>query len=144
MSSFFSLDIKLENTNVHCKEIIDVMVQGGWNIVKKGEITYLPLNDHDMFNWTASPKALDDFMKLVDQKEMINELIGVELTWLDTNIGGHLLLYSGSDVSFLLNINTKYLQDEYKIPHFSWYAEKIIGVLIQKYCIQEYSFEFTY
>lgn len=144
MSISFSLNIKLENTTVQSKEIVDFMIQNGWSIIKEGKITYLPLNDDEMFDWTVSEKSLSDFMKLVDEKERINELIGVELNWSNTNIGGHLLLYSGSDFSFQLNINTKYLQTGYKIPDFDWYAKNIIGILIQQYRIQEYRFEFTY
>lgn len=142
MSISFSLNIKLEKS-VQCKEIIELLFQNGWNIVKNGEITYLPLNDDDMFNWTVSKNSLSNFMKLVDEKEKINELIGVEINWSNTNIGGHLLFYSGSDFSFQLNVNTKCLKTEYKIPDFNWYAEKIISVLIQQYYIREYSFELT-
>ena len=143
MSISFSLNIKLGNT-VRCKEIIDLLLQNGWDIVKNGIITYLPLNDNDMFNWTVSENSRSDFMKLVDEKEKINELIGVEINWSNTNIGGHLLLYSGSDFSFQLNVNTKYLNAEYKIPDLNWYAEKIMSIIIQQYHIQEYSFEHTY
>lgn len=143
MSISFSLNIKLENS-VLCKKIINLLLQNGWNIVKEGKITYLPLNDDDMFNWTVSENSLSDFMKLVDEKEKINEPIGVEINWSNTNIGGHLLLYNGSDFSFQLNVNTKYLKTEYKIPDFNWYAEKIMDVLLQQYHIREYSFELIY
>lgn len=145
MSVAFSLNIKLEaNCLIHCKEIIELLIKNEWNIRKGEEITYLPLNDDDMFEWTTSTISDSDFLKLVDEKERINELIGMEIFWTDTDIGGHLLLYSAIDFSFELNINTKFIQEEYKIPDFNWYAEKLVNILKQQYYIQEYSFEFAY
>lgn len=144
MSISFSLDIKLKTNTVRCRKIIELFIQSGWNIGMEGKITYLPLHDNDMFDWTMSEKSIPEFMRLVDEKEKVNELIGVELHWANTNIGGDLLLYSGNDFSFLLNINTKYMQTKYKIPDFGWYAERIIGILKQEYHILEYSFEFIY
>lgn len=145
MSAAFSLNIKLEaNCLIHCKEIIELLIKNEWNIRKGEEITYLPLNDDDMFEWTTSTISDSDFLKLVDEKERINELIGIEIFWTDTDIGGHLLLYSAIDFSFELNINIKFIQEEYKIPDFNWYAEKLVNILKQQYYIQEYSFEFAY
>jgi len=104
----------------------------------------LPLGDDDMFEWTSADISINNFIKLVDEKENLNELVAVELYWKDTDIGGHLLLYNSSDFSFELNINTRYITTEIKIPDFNWYVERIIPCLNQHYHIMQYKFEFIY
>lgn len=97
-----------------------------------------------MFEWTETKISINEFFKLIDEKENFKELIGVELAWSNTEIGGHILLYSGREFSFELNINTQYVQKELRIPDFNWYAERIFAILKSKYQIVEYSYEFTY
>ncbi|HBA04786.1 MAG TPA: hypothetical protein DCW51_13100, partial [Clostridium sp.] len=113
-------------------------------IVKDEKIILLPLHDGDMFEWTETKISINEFFKLIDEKENFKELIGVELAWSNTEIGGHILLYSGREFSFELNINTQYVQKELRIPDFNWYAERIFAILKSKYQIVEYSYEFTY
>lgn len=145
MSLSFSLDIQLETNNrIPCREIIEILLQNKWNILKNKRITYLPFNDDDMFDWTASNISVNEFLKLVDEKENARELIGVELYWENTDIGGHLLLSSGTDFSFEWNINTIYLDSELKIPDFNWYSENIIKSLKQCYHIIDYKFSIVY
>ncbi len=145
MSYSVSLNVKLDSNNMLCcKEIINLLLKTGWNIQKNSNITFLPLNDDDMFEWTTSETTLYDFIKLVDEKEYLDEIVGVELYWEDTDIGGHLLMFNNSDFSFDLNINTKYIGEKVKIPDFNWYAERIIPYLSQESHIIEYKFEFTF
>lgn len=145
MTNSLSLNIKLDsNTTIRTKDIIILLINGGWNIVREEKITLLPLHDDDMFEWTQLDISMDEFMMLIDQKEDLKELIGVELSWSDTKIGGQILLYSGADFSFELNINTQYIQSKLDIPDFNWYAEKIFSVLSKKYHIIGYNYSFTY
>lgn len=145
MSYSVSLNVKLDSNNMlSCKEIINLLLKTGWNIQKNSKITFLPLNDDDMFDWTTSETTLSDFIKLVDEKEYLKEIVGVELYWKDTDIGGHLLMFNNCDFSFELNINTKYIGEKVKIPDLNWYAERLIPYLSQEYHIIEYKFEVTY
>lgn len=145
MSSSVSLNVKLDSNNLlSSKEVITLLLKFGWNIQKDGKITFLPLKDDDMYNWTTSNISLGDFIKLVDEKEYAKEIVGVELYWENTDIGGHLLMFNKSDFSFALNINTKYIGEKDKIPDFNWYAERIITCLNLEYRMMEYEFEFIY
>ena len=145
MSYSVSLSMKLDSSNVLCcKDIINLLSKKGWKIQKNNKITFLPINDDDMFEWTTSEITLYDFIKLVDEKEHLEEIVGVELYWEDTYIGGHLLMFNNSDFLFDLNINTKYIGEKVKIPDYNWYSERIISNLSQEYPIIEYKFEFTY
>lgn len=145
MSYSVSLNVKLNSNAIHsCKEIIILLLRFGWNIEKNSKITFLPLNDDDMFDWTSSDITFDDFIKLVEEKENAKEIVGVELYWKSTDIGGHLLMYNNSDFSIEFNINTKYVEEMIKIPDFNWYAEKTIPCLNQGGSMMEYKFEFTY
>ncbi|GLC81341.1 hypothetical protein [Lacrimispora brassicae] len=145
MSHSVSLNVKLNSNAIRsCKEIIILLLRFGWNIEKNSKITFLPLNDDDMFDWTSSNITFDDFIKLVEKKENAKEIVGVELYWQSTDIGGHLLMYNNSDFSFEFNINTKYVEEMIKIPDFNWYAEKTIPCLNQGGRMMEYKFEFTY
>lgn len=60
------------------------------------------------------------------------EIIGLELTWLDTNIGGNFLFYPEGGLSFLLNI--KRIESLLTaLTDFNWYLEKIVPVLIRNH-----------
>lgn len=145
MSNSISLNIKLDSNNeVSCKNIVQLLIKEGWSIVKDDKIAFLPINDNDMFDWTSEKISMNDFVKLIDKKEELGELVAVELYWKDTDIGGHLLFYSSNDFSFGLNINTKYITTKTKVPDFNWYFERIIPCLEQHYHIMQYNFEFTY
>ncbi|WP_395546289.1 MULTISPECIES: hypothetical protein [unclassified Lacrimispora] len=145
MANALSLNLKLDSKEViHSKDIINLLINGGWSIVKDEKIILLPLHDDDLFEWTETKISINEFFKLIDEKENFKEIIGVELAWSNTEIGGHILLYSGREFSFEFNINTQYVQKELRIPDFNWYAERIFAILKSKYQIVEYSYEFTY
>ncbi|SHL34168.1 hypothetical protein SAMN02745136_04672 [Anaerocolumna jejuensis DSM 15929] len=145
MSSSVSLNVKLDSNKLfNCKEVINLLLKFGWNIHKDGKITFLPLKDDDMYDWTTSNITLGEFIKLVDEKDYAKEIVGVELYWENTDIGGHLLMFNKSDFSFALNIHTKYIGEKDKIPDFNWYVERIIPYLNLEYHVMEYEFEFIY
>lgn len=144
MADSISLDIKLAyNDNINYKEIIQLLLDGGWTIEEQGTIVFLPLNDDDMFDWTSSNISIEEFFSIIDKKEKAEEIIGVELYWENTHIGGHLLLHSHFEFSFLMNINTKYTKASESIPDYNWYAEKMIPCFNSRYHITEYSFDFV-
>lgn len=145
MSISFSLDVQLETNNcIHCRKIVEILLLNNWNVLKNGKIAYLPFNDDNMFDWKVSNISVNEFLNLTDKKENANELIGVEIYWENTDIGGHLLLSSGTEFSFEWGINTVYLESEIRIPDLNWYAEKIIKSLKQYYHILDYKFSIVY
>lgn len=76
MASSLSLNIKLDsNTIIRTKDVIILLINGGWNIVRDEKITLLPLHDGDMFEWTQVKISTDEFMMLIEQKEDLKELI---------------------------------------------------------------------
>lgn len=71
MSHSVSLNVKLNSNAMRsCKEIIILLLRYGWNIEKNSKITFLPLNDDDMFDWTSSNITFDNFIKLVEKRKM--------------------------------------------------------------------------
>ena len=151
MSVTLSLDIELHSNKYSDRsaksgrDIIDLLLQNGWNVVNnEKKVGYLPLGDNGMFNWTGSEMTVEELMLLADEKEKAGELIGVLIYWKDSDIGGHLLINSPDKFSFILVMDTQYIDIEMKIPDYNWYAEKIIPVFNKQYHILAYKFGFIY
>ncbi|WP_160117930.1 hypothetical protein, partial [Lacrimispora sphenoides] len=83
--------------------------------------------DDDDFDWQENQINKDAFAEIVEQKEQAGEIIGVGLTWGNTDIGVILLIYTNYQLSFSLTINRKKLQSN--ITDFNWYLEKILPCL---------------
>lgn len=130
MSIEASVNIKLSkrgNQSISSSQIVRSLINGGWNIKKDGKVLYLPLGDDDDFDWQEDVLSEADFLKLAQEKEQVNEIIGIGLFWNDTETGGTLLLYSDCSISFSATINRKVLMNN--ITDVNWYLEKIIPCL---------------
>lgn len=76
-------------------KVIEILVNNGWNIQRNGSAYYLPLGDNgDDANWTQETIDIEALMKMLEEKELRDELIGVTVTWQDTYIGGEVLLWT--------------------------------------------------
>lgn len=65
--------------------------------------------------------------ELIKSKMINNEVIGIGMTWENTEIGGDYLFLPEGNFSFMINRNRKILID--KITDVSWYLTRIIPVL---------------
>ncbi|MDO4230468.1 MAG: hypothetical protein Q4C98_11690 [Capnocytophaga sp.] len=67
-------------------------MSNGWSLLGCGGKSYLPIGDIDDFDWQYSKSITDDeIMDICTIKFKNKEIIGLGLTWLDTNIGGNFL-----------------------------------------------------
>ena len=131
-------------------KILKTLEVCNWNLVNQhGYVSYLPLGDDEMFDWTYDKIDVRSLMKILEEKELRDECIGVGVTWQDSDIGGTILLYSNkeraekrihSSMSFCLDGNRKILLDDghSKITDVNWYLTKILPIFNQNDTIVEY------
>lgn len=133
-------------------KIIAMLIDNGWNIQRHGSAYFLPLGDNgDDANWTLETIEAESLMKILEEKELRGELIGVLLTWQDTLIGGPLFLYSQEEalkhklhtpMSLGLSSDRKILVDYgFEMTDVNWYLEKLLPIFNQEDMRIEY---FTY
>ncbi len=128
MSITASIDIKLsckEQKIMTSQEILKRFINNGWAVKNNDKILYLPLGDDDMFEWLDDLVNESELFEIIAKKEQANEIIGVGLTWRDTNIGGTILIYPNFDLTINLTINRRKLFND--ITDVNWYLEKIIS-----------------
>ncbi|OOR89792.1 hypothetical protein B0181_06110 [Moraxella caviae] len=102
----------------------------GWMVLDGEYKCYLPLGDVDNFDWQRS-KIINDkeLIEICERKFYNKEIVGLVVTWKDTNIGGELLFFLDGRVSFLLTIN-RIENAATKLTDFQWYLEKIIPAFL--------------
>lgn len=149
MSLETSIDLRIvENTlkqsAITPTKILLTLMNNGWNLqIQDGNILYLPIGDNDRFSWTAHKMSVDDLMQIVEEKEKLNELIGIKIRWQDTDIDGALLLSTNeameknetfANMSLCLE-NRKILKTTYnhlEITDVNWYLERLMPIFTQK------------
>ena len=130
-----SIDFNLYSSSVEITPLllINILMSNGWSLLDCGGKSYLPIGDIDDFDWQYSKSITDDeIMDICTIKFKNNEIIGLGLTWLDTNIGGNFLFYPEGGLSFLLNIK-RIENSSTTLTDFNWYLEKIVPVLIRNH-----------
>lgn len=128
MSVSATLDIELFEGNIDSVEIIECLLRNGWRIEDNGNKVYLPINDDDMFNWQSEDIITDyEVIEILRKKNSINEVLGVSLSWLDTNIGGEFLVRQDLSISMSLSNNRQL--NSYGVTDFDWYLSKIVPIL---------------
>lgn len=116
----------------HSINIIENLLQIGWTINDGGHISYLPLGDDD-FNWQYAELSDWEAVKAVlFQKEQANELIGICLTFEDTNIGFSVLFMSDRLSIILSTIINRVTIAGSRTTDFSWYLNRLT-ILINNY-----------
>lgn len=134
MSISASIDIKLIKY-ISSIRIIQELSNFGWTLNHRGKMSYLPINDNGMFNWTDEDFCEESLIKILKQKEKLGELIGVGMVWQDINIGGEFLFYPSDkldgQISIILSMNRKILQinTHLKITDVNWYLIKLLPPL---------------
>ncbi len=145
MSNSVSLDISLTSkNNCFIEDIIRTLLNNDWYIVKNKQTTYLPIGDNDMYDWTSKEVTEQELFNIIKIKEDQNEIIGLELYYLNSEIGFHLLIFNTKELTLMIDINKKYINKEMGILDFNWYIEKIIPCLHEKFNVSEYKFDFIY
>lgn len=146
MSVEASIDIKLNSyLEYETINVIKALIDGGWGVKDKNDkVWYLPVGDKDDFEWEKNVLTEEEIRRIVQEKEKLNETIGIILYWKDTEVGISVLAYSANEFSVGLNINRKKLSqyDNRAITDVNWYIQNIIQVLKeQQYQIESFVFE---
>ncbi|MBS7532023.1 hypothetical protein IC619_016375 [Hazenella sp. IB182353] len=101
----------------------------GWSFDDHGQVSYLPIGDIDDYNWVSQTITLANLLKTVEKKEERNEVVGVNITWKDTQIGGDLLINPDGKISFSLTVNRKLFDEEFGLVDVNWYLMRLIPPL---------------
>ena len=134
MSVQASINIEFANLSQNRKNSIDIikmLLDSGWTFNDNGGISYLPVGDNGDFDWLLQTKiSQKELMQILAEKEKKKELIGIVLTWQDTNIGGSVLFYNSGEISFILNVDRKILHgfNNFKMTDSNWYLVRLIPI----------------
>ena len=116
-------------------KIIQLLVDYGWNLINKdGNVTYIPPHDDEDYNWTTSPMSEKMIMKIIEEKEKLNEIVGIILTWQNTEIVGKILLWpekqigkKKTDISMALCFEAdRKMIDNTNVTDVNWYLTKLL------------------
>ena len=112
-------------------KIINFMLASGWSINDHGQMTYLPLNDNDMYDWQREPINEKRLFEILSNKESLKEPLGVCITWQNSNIGGALLTLNENELLFSITINRKTIPlcDGKVITDVNWYLLNLNSIL---------------
>ena len=134
MSHAAGINITISSSTKSILELIEVLLNNGWSVKDHGHISYLPLGDEDAFNWQHI--AIEAWLKIVEifkQKEKNRELIGLVMTWKDTNIGGEFLFFpDGQLLAVSWGVNRKVLKHCADFTDHSWYLTRVLAPLLQE------------
>jgi hypothetical protein len=133
MSRSSSIDIKFHALNRSCYDILRIWIEAGWGLNDFGEITFLPVGDNGKFEWASLPYTEDNVtyvLETLQNKQRLDELLGINLQWKDTETGGTLLLYHDQSCSFIANINRRTILDTMQITDVNWYLHKLLTPLL--------------
>ncbi|PIH57646.1 hypothetical protein CS562_20890 [Paenibacillus sp. LK1] len=74
----------------------------GWSYNDHGHATFLPIGDDDDYGWQHVSISKEELLKILSTKEKQRELIGIGMTWKDTNIGGTFLIRENGTFEMIL------------------------------------------
>ncbi len=149
MSISSSIDIKLVdkyNSDNSYWTIIDTLQNNGWKLFNEKKVQYLPLGDNGDYDWKFEELTVDEFITIIEEKEKNSEVVGIELIWENTKIGGQLLIFNSNELSFNITVNKKFINDDNltRLIDINWYVEKLIPCLLEHYVIEQLSFQQNY
>ncbi|WP_054940140.1 hypothetical protein [Paenibacillus ihuae] len=134
MSISASIDIVLSECSrsvLSAPDLLVNFVSEGWDFVDgNGEVTMLPLGDNDDFNWTSISLDRVTFFNILQEKQNLKEIIGIELLRVDSDVGCELLIFNTNDIALNLSIARKKIdiKSSIDITDFSWYLKRILPV----------------
>lgn len=142
MSISASFDFALVSSQAKTISAVDTiqrMLQFGWVLNDGGVVSYLPLGDKDDYDWQRANITLEELLPILREKERQDEIIGVSMTWKDTDIGGVFLFRNDGEISISLSINRKVVDGNAggEVTDVSWYLTKLLPAFSQGDLITE-------
>lgn len=139
MSRSSSIDIRYHSYGITSCEVLKMLLSYGWNLDDYGEITFLPMDDDDRFDWMSLPYTMDNqrhVLQLLEAKERAQELLGITLQWENSRIGGTVLFYSDQSFSFMATVNRRKLP-MFEFTDVNWYLHKLLAPLLENNVVVE-------
>ncbi|MDF9845072.1 MULTISPECIES: hypothetical protein [unclassified Paenibacillus] len=134
MSISAGIDIYLSehsSANLTVMGLIRQFTKEGWDYVdRNGEVTFLPLGDGDCFNWQSEAMDSAHILNIIEMKQTLREIVGIQLLRRDLEIGCDMLMFNTNQIGFSLSIARKSIeiQGDIDMTDFSWYLERILPV----------------
>lgn len=135
-------------------EIVKKLAEGGWSFIFNGCANYLPIGDvEESFNWTNQKINFNELLEILIKKQERKELVGVFMTWEDTDIGGDLLMWGASQaktrmtyepIGFSASSNRQIFNQDYPRTNVNWYLERLLPIfdttdtLLESYTFTEH------
>ncbi len=113
-------------------QIIAAFNQIGWSYSGE-QIEYLPLHDHDSFDWQKKTISVEELFSMLSIKQELGELCGVVLYHQYSDRGITILARSTKEFVVNININRKTICGDF--TDISWYMEHIAAKLEEIGCI---------
>lgn len=107
-------------------DLFECLINNGWNYSCNGKITYLPVGDHGDYDWQCHQMSVNQLREIMKEKLLHNEVIGITMTWENTEIGGDFLFWPDGNLSLIVNKNRKILINQF--TDVSWYISRILPV----------------
>lgn len=117
--------------DLYATQLIQILLLEGWTFGDDEGSSYLPLGETEGFDWIIQEKISSDLlMNILIEKEKRHEIIGVVMTWQDTNIGGSFIFREEHKLSILLNVNKKIIPNGKitKLTDVNWYFSHLIPI----------------
>lgn len=113
--------------------LLQQLIDFGWSYQDNGKVTYLPIGDEDDFDWQSECITIERLLEILSEKDTRGELIGVALTWENSNIGGNFLLRKNGAITVSLNINRRVINtvSSNTFTYINWYMSKLVPVINQ-------------
>jgi len=133
VSAHITWAIHKKNPKMTWVEIIQFILSKGWSINVDERMSFLPLNDNDMYDWQYEEVNEERLFKILSDKDGLNESLGVCITWNDSGIGGELITLSEREIMFSISINrqTISLSEGGIITDVNWYLLKFNSIFSQ-------------
>ncbi|GGH61383.1 hypothetical protein GCM10008014_36760 [Paenibacillus silvae] len=129
MSVSSSIEISLSES-ISGSTILNRLEEYGWSYNDHGMVTFLPVGDDEDYNWQRMNITITELLEVIHKKEERGEVIGVVMTWMDTNIGGTFLIRETGAFLMSPDINRKVLKlgNGSSSTDINWYITKLIPV----------------
>nr|WP_174506364.1 hypothetical protein [Acinetobacter sp. Marseille-Q1620] len=121
-----SASIEIQFTHINSIDIVLLLLNSGWTFEDNGHQSYIPIGDNDEWDWRWEHLKNNELLDILKIKQNLREVIGVGITWKDSERGGELIL--NNDNSLILNLTNNRLVSKSTVTDFDWYLEKIVNV----------------
>jgi hypothetical protein len=130
-----SIDIRFLR-EIDVRRCIQTLIDSGWRADDGGNMVYLPQGDKDDFNWTdAQGKSREEVFAIIQDKARNGELVGIVMTWKDSQVGGEFLFFPEKlHFSLMLSKNRKVLPSCNGFSDYSWYLSALLPSFITAEC----------